>query len=202
MVDNNSKIKYKDERDKFMEYEFCNISESEETKIQAAEILYITFVEYNENLWLKNMEEATEEVEECIKEENICIGIKINGKLIGWAGLKPMYDKTWELHPIVIKKEFQGKEYGKKLLNEIEKNALNNGIIGIVAGSDDETNSTSLSDKEINGKNIFEEIKNIKNYKNHPYEFYQKCGYTIIGIIPNANGQNKPDIWLWKDIRK
>ena len=31
-----------------------------------------------------------------------------------------------------------------------------------MAGSDDETNSTSLSDKEINGENIFEEIKCIK----------------------------------------
>jgi len=103
---------------------------------------------------------------------------------------------------MVIKKEFQGKNYGRKLLNELEKEAYKNGIIGIVAGSDDETNSTSLSDKEINGENIFDEIKNIRNYKNHPFEFYKKCGYSIIGIIPNANGQNKPDIWLWKDIRK
>ena len=127
--------------------------------------------------------------------------MKIN-KLIGWIGLRPMYDKTWELHQMVVKKEFQGKGYGKILINELEKIAQKRDIIGIMAGSDDETNSTSLSDKEITGENIFEEIKNIKNYKNHLYEFYIKCGYIIIGIIPNANGSKKPDIWLWKDIRE
>jgi len=185
-----------------MEYNFCNINESEETIKQAAELLYITFSEINGNLWLKNEKDAFIEVKECIKGSNICIGIKLENKLIGWVGLRSMYEKTWELHPMVIKKEFQGKKYGQKLLNELENIAYKNGIIGIVTGSDDETNSTSLSDKEINGENIFEEIKCIKNYKNHPFEFYKKCGYNITGIIPNANGQNKPDIWLWKDIRK
>jgi len=185
-----------------MEYNFCNIKDSKETIKQAAELLYITFSEINGTLWPKNEKDAFIEVKECIKGSNICIGIKLENKLIGWAGLRPMYEKTWELHPMVIKQEFQGKKYGQKLLNELENIAYKNGIIGIVAGSDDETNSTSLSDKEINGENIFEEIKCIKNYKKHPFEFYKKCGYNIIGIIPNANGQNKPDIWLWKDIRK
>ena len=185
-----------------MEYEFCNINESEETIKQAAEILYIVFGGNSGNQWLKNQEEAFDEVKECTEKANICIGIKIRNELIGWAGIRPMYEKTWELHPMLIKKEYQGKSYGRMLLKEIERMAYLNGIIGLVAGSDDETNSTSLSEKEINGKNIFEEIKNIKNYKNHPFEFYKKCGYNIIGIIPNANGQNKPDIWLWKDIRK
>ena len=113
-----------------------------------------------------------------------------------------MYEKTWELQPMVIIQEFQGKGYGKIILNELEKIASEKGIIGIFCGSDDETYKTSLSEKEITGKNIFEEINNIKNYKNHPFEFYIKCGYSIIGIIPNANGLKKPDILLWKDIRE
>jgi len=185
-----------------MEYKFCDINESDETIKQAAKLLYATFSEINGDLWLKDEKDAFTEVNECIEGSNICIGIKQENQLIGWVGLRPMYEKTWELHPMVIKKEFQEKKYGRKLLNELEKVASQKGIIGIVAGSDDETNSTSLSEKEINGENIFDEIRNIKNYKNHPFEFYIKCGYSIIGIIPNANGKNKPDIWLWKDIRK
>jgi len=185
-----------------MEYEFCSISESEEIIKKAADLLYITFFEINGNIWLKNENDAFNVVKKCINETNICIGIKLENNLIGWVGLRPLYEKTWELHPIVVKKEFQGKKYGHILLSELENIAYKNGIIGIVAGTDDETNSTSLSEKEINGENIFEEIKNIRNYKNHPFEFYKKCGYIVVGIIPNANGQNKPDIWLWKDIRK
>ena len=184
-----------------MEYRICNINESEIIKEQAAQLLLETFPETT--MWPGLHEkEALETVNECIAEENIAIGIKIKDKLIGWVGLRPMYEKTWELHPLAIKPEFQGKGYGRILMNELEKTAQEKGIIGIVAGSDDETNSTSLSEKKITGENIFEEIKKIKNYKNHPYEFYKKCGYSIIGIIPNANGQNKPDIWLWKDVRK
>jgi aminoglycoside 6'-N-acetyltransferase I len=184
-----------------MEYEFCKINESDEIMKQAADILYNTFYNIGK-LWLKNLNEALDEVYECVEDNNICIGIKVKNKLIGWVGLRPMYKETWELHPMVIQKEFQRQRYGNILIKELEKIAVNNGIIGIVAGSDDETNSTSLSDKIITGENIFEEIRDIKNYKNHPYEFYEKCGYKIIGIIPNANGPQKPDIWLWKDIRK
>ena len=183
-----------------MKATFCNINESENIIKQAAEILYKTFTGINKDAWT-DMESALVEVNECIVEPNICIGIKVGDDLAGWVGLRPMYPITWELHPMVVKKEFQGKGLGKLLLNELENIARGNNIIGIFAGSDDETNSTSLSNKKITGENIFEEISNIKNYKNHPYEFYKKCGYNIVGIIPNANGNNKPDIWLWKDIR-
>ena len=180
-----------------MEYTIININESENTIKQAAEILNQEFPGM-----CPDINSALIEVNECIGEPNICIGIKNGNNLVGWAGLRPMYEVTWELHPMVIKNEYQRKGYGKILLNELEKIALKRKIIGIFAGSDDETNSTSLSEKDITKENIFYEIQNVKNYRNHPYDFYIKCGYLIVGIIPNANGDRKPDIWLWKDIRE
>jgi aminoglycoside 6'-N-acetyltransferase I len=182
------------------EYSICCINESTETMDRASEILLEAFLEAK--MWPNiNEKEASDAVKELTTEENICIGIKVDNQLIGWVGLMPRYEKTWELHPMAILPKFQKKGYGKYLLNELEKFARERGIIGIIVGSDDETNKTSLSETEINGENIFKELENIKNYKNHPYEFYKKCGFIIVGIIPNANGPKKPDILMWKDIR-
>jgi aminoglycoside 6'-N-acetyltransferase I len=59
---------------------------------------------------------AMETVNDCLADKYICIGIKINEQLIGWIGLRPMYEKTWELHPMAISPKFKRKGYGKILL--------------------------------------------------------------------------------------
>ncbi len=182
-----------------MGYIFCNINKSKKIISDAAKILFNTFQEINKSSW-PTFNSALLEVKDCIKKPNICIGICENDILIGWIGLRPMYEKTWELHPMVISKEYQNKGYGKILINELEEKAKALGIIGIVLGTDDETNRTSISEYEIDGKNICSEIQNLRNLKRHPFEFYQKCGYKIIGIVPNANGLRKPDIWMWKNL--
>ena len=38
------------------------------------------------------------------------------------------------------------------------------------------------------------------NWNLHPYEFYQKQGFVIIGVMPDANGLGKPDILMAKSV--
>jgi aminoglycoside 6'-N-acetyltransferase I len=69
----------------------------------------------------------------------------------------------------------------------------------LMLGSDDQDNMTSLSGVDLY-QNTWQHIANIQNLKGHPYEFYQKLGYAIIGVVPDANGIGKPDILMAKRI--
>ncbi|HAT6669427.1 TPA: AAC(6')-Ia family aminoglycoside 6'-N-acetyltransferase [Corynebacterium striatum] len=192
-----------------MNYQIVNIAECSNYQLEAANILTEAFNDLGNNSW-PDMTSATKEVKECIESPNLCFGLLINNSLVGWIGLRPMYKETWELHPLVVRPDYQNKGIGKILLKELENRAREQGIIGIALGTDDEYYRTSLSLITITSlslititeDNIFDSIKNIKNINKHPYEFYQKNGYYIVGIIPNANGKNKPDIWMWKSLIK
>lgn len=166
---------------------------------QAAHILKRTFTGLGNDTW-SDYQDAHQEVIECIQEPNICIGLCEGDVLLGWIGLRPMYQTTWEMHPLVVDLQYQRQGIGRTLLAKIEQIAREKGIIGIVLGTDDEQFRTSLSQITISRENIWKAIKTIKNLSNHPYEFYEKCGYMIVGIIPDANGKNKPDIWMWKGL--
>lgn len=179
---------------------FSDIGSSPELMLKAARVLTETFTTLGNCHW-PDLESALKEVEECIAAPNICIGLCDDSELLGWVGLRPMYEKTWELHPLVVAPHHQRGGIGGLLVAELEKRARERGIIGIALGTDDENDQTSLSRVDIDGENIFKEIANIRNLNRHPFEFYKKCGYMIVGIIPNANGHRKPDIWMWKDIR-
>jgi len=48
--------------------------------------------------------------------------------------------------------------------------------------------------------NVVDHIAHIKNLRRHPYEFYQKLGFVIVGVMPDANGWGKPDIIMAKRV--
>ena len=47
---------------------------------------------------------------------------------------------------------------------------------------------------------VLEHLARIQNLRQHPYEFYQKLGFVIVGVMPDANGVGKPDIYLAKRV--
>ena len=48
---------------------------------------------------------------------------------------------------------------------------------------------------------VLEKLRTLENRDRHPFEFYLKVGYQVVGVIPDANGFGKPDILMAKRIR-
>lgn len=144
---------------------------------------------------------STDDIIELVNKSFISLGYIENKILIGYAGLLEMYSNiTCELHPLIIKSGYRNMRVGSKLLKELEREAKLKNVLNIMLGSDDEDYKTNLHQFDFNNTDISYILNNIKNINNHPYEFYQKNGYKIVGIFPNANGIGKPDIWLWKQL--
>ena len=122
------------------------------------------------------------------------------GTCVGWIGGLPEYDgQVWELHPLVVRPDRQKQGLGRALVADFEQQVKARGGLTITLGTDDEDGMTSLAGVDLYD-HLWERIAHIRNLKGHPYEFYQKLGYTITGVVPDANGRGKPDILMGKRV--
>ena len=168
---------------------------------QAASLLVEGFRDHWPDAW-PDMESALEEVRETFQEDRIRrVAVDDDGSVLGWIGGISEYDgNTWELHPLVVSPTHQGKGIGRALVADFEERVRERGGATIMLGSDDVDNMTTLGGLDLY-PDVWPHVADIKNVKGHPYEFYQKLGYVIVGVIPDANGPGKPDIYMAKRMR-
>lgn len=167
---------------------------------QAAQLLVDAFREHWPEAW-PTLEEGLQEVREMLENGRICrIAIDESRDLLGIIGGISQYDgNVWELHPLAVQPALQGRGVGRRLVEDFEQQVRSKGGLTITLGTDDEDNMTSLSGINLY-ENLWDKIRDIRNLKNHPFEFYQKLGYIITGVVPDANGVGKPDILMAKRV--
>ncbi|HQO08514.1 MAG TPA: GNAT family N-acetyltransferase [Clostridiales bacterium] len=165
---------------------------------QAAELLVTCF----EGAW-PDMKSAVEEVLESVSDDRISrIAVDENGDVAGWIGGIEQYDgHAWELHPLAVKADMRKKGIGRMLVLDLEDKVLEKGAFTIYLGSDDEHCRTNVGGIDVY-PDIYDQMKNIKSTSDHPVDFYKKLGYTVVGLIPDANGFGKPDIIMAKRLKK
>lgn len=141
---------------------------------------------------------ARAEMDEILGEERIAVMAVFDDMLVGFTGAIPQYGVTgWELHPLIVKPDFRGQGIGARLVEKLEEAVAARGGVVMYLGTDDEFGQTSLAGTDL-FDDLYGKIPMIKNINRHPYEFYLKIGYKIVGVIPDANGFGKPDILMAK----
>ena len=167
---------------------------------QAAQLLVDAFREHWPDAW-PALEEGLKEVEEMLETGRICrVAVDEGGNLLGIIGGIPGYDgNVWELHPLAVLPSKQGQGIGQALVEDFEAQVRSKGGLTITLGSDDEDGMTTLANTDLY-ENLWGKIREVRNLKRHPFEFYQKMGYVITGVVPDANGPGKPDILMAKRV--
>ena len=85
------------------------------------------------------------------------------------------------------------------MVADLEQQVRQRGGLTLLLGTDDEDNRTTLGGAELY-PNVWPHVETIRNLRDHPFAFYQKCGFVIVGVVPDANGRGKPDILMAKRV--
>jgi aminoglycoside 6'-N-acetyltransferase I len=174
-------------------------SDAEDLINQAALLLLDAFRNRTED-W-QDPESARQEVLASLAPDRISrVLVDESGIALGWIGGNPMYgSRVWEIHPLVVGGSHRRRGIGRALVEDLERVVALRGALTLWAGSDDENNETTLSATDLY-PDIPGSIRSIRNLGRHPYEFYLRLRFRIAGVLPDANGRGKPDIFLAKRV--
>lgn len=166
---------------------------------QMAELLVAGFRAHWPDAW-PTLAEALEEVDGFQDPARLCRLAVADGQVLGWIGGLPEYDgRVWELHPLVVRPDRQRQGLGRALVLDFEAGVRERGGLTVCLGTDDEDDMTSLAGADLY-TDTWRQIATIRNLRGHPFEFYQKLGYVIVGVVPDANGSGRPDILMAKRV--
>lgn len=148
------------------------------------------------------LQDALDEIKERLIPENTLLAAVEEDIVLGWGGILPHYGgNVFELHPLVVRQDRRNQGIGSAILKALEDKARKQGGLTMYAGADDENNGgeTSLANVDL----FDDPAGKIKSFNpgTHQSGFYIKQGYRIIGVMPNANGRGKPDIYLGKSLK-
>jgi aminoglycoside 6'-N-acetyltransferase I len=167
---------------------------------QVAEILVEAFREHWPNAW-PTLDAALDEVRESFAPGRASrVALDDDGMVLGWiGGISGYGGNVWELHPLAVRPARQRQGIGRALVADLEERARERGALTVTLGTDDEDDMTTLAAVDLYD-GLWAHIARVRNIRGHPYEFYQKLGYAIVGVMPDANGWGRPDILMAKRV--
>lgn len=147
-----------------------------------------------------DFETAREEVARVLRE-GFARAALVGDDLAGWIGGLPEYHgRVWELHPLVVRREYRRRGVGRALVAALEQEVQLRGGLTITLGTDDDAGMTSLAGVDLypDVPGHLRELRDLGS--SHPFLFYRRLGFVATGVIPDANGRGRPDIYMSKRV--
>jgi aminoglycoside 6'-N-acetyltransferase I len=180
-----------------MQFRIEDLTAADNGRIEgAATLLHVAFSPLG--VWT-TMAESRQEVVDSLGADRISrVAVDADGAVVGWIGAIREYDGlVWQLHPIVVDEARRRNGIGRALILDLEEILIARGALTLWAGSDDLAGETSLGGIDLYTA-LPKAFDGIKSWGRHPMPFYRRLGFQVIGVMPDANGPGRPDIFLGK----
>jgi aminoglycoside 6'-N-acetyltransferase I len=152
---------------------------------------------FDQQAW-PSLEAGHETVREVLHDGFLRAAIGDDDRVLGFVGGIPAYGgRVWEMHPLVVDPGEQRRGVGRALVTAFEAEARERGALTAWVGADDERGATTLGGVDLYA-NLPASLAGANATGRHPIDFYRQFGYVVAGVLPDANGRGKPDIFLAK----
>jgi aminoglycoside 6'-N-acetyltransferase I len=172
-----------------------------ERVLEVAEVLRAAFRGLSAS-W-QEATEALEEVQESLGPGRLSrVALDDDGSVLGWiGGISGYGGHAWELHPLAVRPDAQRRGVGRALVADLEAQVRLRGGGTLWLGTDDEDGRTNLAGKDLY-PDVLAHATGLRSMRDHPWAFYRKQGFVVVGLLPDASGPGKPDILMAKRITR
>lgn len=130
------------------------------------------------------------------------VALNLAGEVCGLASAAPYRSSSvLRVHPLVVDPPFQRRGVGRTLLKTVEDAARELGFSTLILALEDEAGQTSLS-----GKSLFPDplapMTRFVPPAAHPSTFLKRMGFGLTGVLPEAAGPGRPELWFAKSLEE
>lgn len=176
------------------------MNEASDEQISGAAVVLIDAQKGFATGW-KDMESATAEVVSFRSPDRFAFPALDGVHVSGWIGAIRHTSLMWELHALVVAPDRQRTGVGTALVQKLEAEASDQHVSTIYLRTDDDFGGTNIYGKDLY-PDVLGRLSALEPVSGHPYTFYHKMGYSVVGVIPDASGFGKHDILMAKRIRE
>lgn len=115
------------------------------------------------------------------------------GEIGGWIAGARAYGRLWELHPLVVTPQWRRHGFRLALVRDLARLVAARGALTLYASTSDEANRTNLFGQDLYLDPILA-LQRLRAVGDHPMNFYLKVGFSLVGLMPDAEGRGMPSI--------
>ncbi len=146
--------------------------------------------------WLPDIARAHEVIAEA-RDRFSRVMLDADNAPIGWVSAAHDWGRIWDLHPLIVGIAHQRRGIGRMLVQEVEREAARSGALVLSLSTSDTTHATTLSDVDLFDDPL-RHLANIAMRAPHAVQFWQRIGFQLVGMTPDAEGVGQPSLQLAK----